>query len=155
MKYSALNSKRVTVPRFNEEAGFYASSRSSNTMKKIKSHNSKAEILLRKGLWEQGYRYRISNSKIIGKPDIVFTKRRLAIFIDGDFWHGYDWNNKKKKLKSNRKYWIPKIERNIQRDAEVTKLLKMQGWQIIRFWEHEVLKEAENCIKKIKEIINF
>ncbi len=120
-------------------------------MKKIRSTNSKAEVLLRKKLWKEGYRYRLSNHKIIGKPDIVFTKRRLAIFVDGDFWHGFDWSNKKKKLKANAKYWIPKIERNIQRDLEVTTFLKQQGWSVIRFWEHEILNGVEHCMVKIKE----
>lgn len=149
-----LNGNRIKVPRFKEDAGFYTSSRSSNTMKKIKSKNSKAEILLRQGLWNQGFRYRISNSKILGKPDIVFLKRKLAIFIDGDFWHGFEWEKKKKNLKSNRKYWIPKIERNIQRDIEVTDLLQNQGWQVFRFWEHQVLTETGKCILKIKRFIS-
>ncbi len=149
MKDKILNKKRITVPRFDEEAGFYASSRSSNTMKKIKSQNSKAEILLRKSLWEQGYRYRVANKKITGKPDIVFTTKKIAVFIDGDFWHGYEWQKKKKRIKSNAKYWIPKIERNIQRDIEVTNSLKNQGWIVLRFWEHEVLKDLENCMQRL------
>ena len=154
MKSRFLNGNRVKVPRFNEEAGFYVTSRSTNTMKKIKSQNSKAEILLRRSLWKQGFRYRILNSKIAGKPDIVFLKNKLAIFIDGDFWHGFEWEKKKKNLKSNLKYWIPKIERNIQRDIEVNNLLENQGWQVLRFWEHQVLNETENCIIKIKAFIS-
>jgi DNA mismatch endonuclease, patch repair protein len=122
-------------------------------MKKIKSCNSKAETLLRKRLWEQGYRYRISNIAIKGKPDIVFKKKKLAIFVDGDFWHGYDWSNRKMKLKSNLKYWIPKIERNMQRDLEVTSFLKLQGWKVIRFWEHEVLKGVDHCVIRITKTL--
>lgn len=143
------------MPRFNEESGFYATSRSSKTMKKIKSNNSKAEVLLRKKLWEYGYRYRISNYCIKGKPDIVFTKRKLAIFIDGDFWHGYNWSNKKMKLKSNVNYWIPKIERNIQRDLEVNAFLKLQGWKVIRFWEHDVLDGVDLCVVKIMRVLEI
>jgi DNA mismatch endonuclease (patch repair protein) len=154
LKLRLLDGKRIKVPRFNEDAGFYASSRSSNTMKKIKSQNSQAEILLRRSLWKQGFRYRISNSRILGKPDIVFVKNKLAIFIDGDFWHGFEWEKKKKNLKSNRKYWIPKIERNIQRDNEVNDLLKSQGWMVIRFWEHKVLSETDECILTIKRFLS-
>lgn len=153
LKSKLLSNNRVKVPRFNEEAGFYATNRSSNVMKKIKSQNSKAEILLRQSLWNQGFRYRTSNSKIVGKPDIVFLKRKIAIFIDGDFWHGFEWGKKKKTLKSNRKYWIPKIERNIQRDSEVNTLLENQGWRVLRFWEHQVLNDLDSCLLEIKKYV--
>lgn len=151
MKFKILNDNKVKVPRFNEEAGFYATSKSSKVMRNIKSQNSKAEILIRRNLWKLGFRYKIDNKKIIGKPDIVFSKKKIAIFIDGDFWHGYNWAIKKKDLKSNRKYWIPKIERNIQRDREVNTLLESEGWQVLRFWEHDVLNDPISCIKIIKK----
>jgi DNA mismatch endonuclease, patch repair protein len=146
VKFKILGESKIKVPRFSEESGFYSTTRSSNLMRKIKSKDSKAEILIRSSLWKRGLRYKTDNSKIIGKPDIVFTKKKLAIFIDGDFWHGFDWEVKKKDFKSNQKYWIPKIERNIQRDHEVNVLLKSQNWQVLRFWEHEILNDPTVCI---------
>jgi DNA mismatch endonuclease, patch repair protein len=150
VKYKILNKNKVKVPRFSEEAGFYASSRSSAVMRNIKSQNSKAEMILRRNLWKLGYRYKIKNKKIVGSPDIVFSKKKIAIFIDGDFWHGYKWEIKKKGLKSNQQYWIPKIERNMQRDIEVNEMLESEGWQVLRFWEHDVLLDPLSCIEIIK-----
>jgi DNA mismatch endonuclease, patch repair protein len=152
-KYKILNDNKVKVPRFNEEAGFYTTSKSSKVMRKIKSQNSQAEILIRRNLWKLGFRYKINNKKINGKPDIVFAKKRIAIFIDGDFWHGYNWAIKKKGLKSNRKYWIPKIERNIQRDKEVNTLLESEGWKVLRFWEHDIHLDPIFCVEIITKHI--
>jgi len=123
-------------------------------MGKIKSKNTKPEIILRKKLWSLGYRYRIDWRKLTGKPDIVFNKFMLVIFIDGEFWHGYNWEEKKKKIKSNRGFWIPKIERNIQRDTEVISELTRLGYTVLRFWEHEIRKDLDNCVKTILHKIN-
>ena len=123
-------------------------------MSKIKSRNTKPEILLRKTLWSQRIRYRINNSKIIGKPDIVLSKYKIAVFVDGEFWHGFKWAEKKRKIKANREYWIIKIEKNIKRDKLNTQKLKDNGWIVLRFWEHEIFSDLNNCVNKIKLLLN-
>ena len=90
-----------------------------------------------------------NNKTIFGKPDIAFTARKIAVFCDGDFWHGYDWENAQNEIKSNQDFWIPKIERNMQRDCDVTARLQEQGWTVLRFWGHEILKEKDYCISVI------
>ena len=155
--YKTADEYVIKVPRFNEEAGFYATAKSSAVMSRIRAKNTKAEVMLRKALWHYGYRYRLYSKKLIGRPDIIFAKYKIAVFVDGDFWHGYDWEHKKKKLATNKAYWIPKIERNMQRDMEVTQTLLRQGWTVIRFWEHEIKKSLEGCagevIVKLKNIL--
>ncbi len=140
--------KTIKIPRFNEANGFYASEKSSKLMRKIRSNN-KSELVLRKALWNLGYRYRVNYNKLPGKPDIAFLGKKTAIFIDGDFWHGYNWQAQKNKLKSNRNYWIPKIERNIQRDMENTQKLIDHDYTVLRFWEHEVKEDLNHCVKII------
>ena len=143
----------IKVPRFNEASGFYTTKERSALMSKIKGKNTKPEIKLRKTLWHAGIRYRKNVKKIPGTPDIVIRKYKLLIFIDGEFWHGYDWQNKREKIKSNRDFWIPKIERNMQRDRQNTDILKKQGWTVFRFWEQQIKKEFGACINKILEYI--
>jgi DNA mismatch endonuclease (patch repair protein) len=147
--YNLIEEGVIKVPRFEEDEGFYATVRSSATMSKIRSKNTKAEVLLRKALWKNGCRYRLHAKGLAGKPDIIFRKRKVVVFIDGDFWHGYNWEEKKKKLVSNKAYWIPKIERNMQRDAEVNLKLLNSGWSVMRFWEHEIEQNLNSCINKI------
>lgn len=137
---------RIKVPRFNEESGFYTTPQRSKIMSKIRGKDTKPELAFRKALWAAGYRYRIDYKKLIGKPDIVLKKYKTAIFIDGEFWHGFQWEERKKKIKSNREFWIPKIERNIQRDAEVNEKLKELGYSVFRFWQKEVDKNLEGCL---------
>jgi len=115
---------RIKVPQFNEEAGFYTTKARSKQMFKIRGKDTKPEIQFRKALWAKGSRYRVNYKKLIGKPDIVLNKYKTVIFIDGVFWHGYNWEEKKDNIKSNRGFWIPKIERNMQRDQEVNEALK-------------------------------
>jgi DNA mismatch endonuclease (patch repair protein) len=145
---------QIKVPRFNEENGFYTTKVRSDLMSKIKSQNTKPEQLLGKALWNMGYRYRKNVKNLPGKPDIVFIRFQLAIFIDGEFWHGYNWTNKKEKIKANRDFWIPKIERNMQRDAENNHSLVEKGFQVIRFWDNEILKNLDNCVSLVIENIN-
>lgn len=92
---------------------------------------------------------------LIGKPDIVITKYRIVVFCDSDFWHGYDWDNRKSRIKSNQEYWIPKIERNMKRDKEVTAVLVEQGWIVLRFWEHSIRKNLESCLDDIEEAVSI
>jgi DNA mismatch endonuclease (patch repair protein) len=122
-------------------------------MSHIRSKNTSIEILLRKALWHEGIRYRISYGKLPGKPDIAITKYKIAIFCDGELWHGKDWENKKQRIKTNKDYWIQKIERNISRDIDNEKKLENMGWIVIRFWGKEIKKNLMDCINEIKETI--
>ena len=123
-------------------------------MRAIRSKDTTIELALRKALWQRGIRYRKNYKGLIGKPDIVITKYRIAVFCDSDFWHGYDWENRKSRIKSNQNYWIPKIERNMKRDREVTEALVEQGWIVLRFWEHTIRKELEECVNDIQEAVD-
>lgn len=107
----------------------------------------KAENMLALALWHKGIRYRRNYKKLPGSPDIAITKYHIAIFIDGEFWHGYDWKNKKKKLKRNRGYWIQKIEENMRRDKKNDAQLEKMGWKVLHFWEKDVLKNLTYCVE--------
>ena len=137
------------MPRFTDEQGFRTSAERSKLMGKIRSKETEAEILFRKKLWHAGFRYRINVKKLPGTPDIVINKLKIIIFIDGEFWHGYDWEVKREKIKSNRDFWIPKIERNMQRDRENEVLLKKLGYHVFRFWANDVKKDANLCLSEI------
>ncbi len=119
-------------------------------MQAVKSKGSKIEVVLGKALWKKGYRYRKNSKTIFGKPDIVFSKYKVVIFCDSEFWHGKDWNTKKYEIKSNRDFWYKKIERNIERDKEVNNQLKEEGWEVLRFWGNDILKHTDECVKKIE-----
>jgi len=140
---------KTPVPRFNNLSGFETTPERSELMKKIRSNNTKAEVLLRKSLWVLGIRYRKNYKKLPGYPDIVITKNKLVVFIDGEFWHGHNWDIKKGKIKTNQAFWIPKIERNMERDVENNEILKRLGFKVMRFWEHEIKKDLQGCINKI------
>ena len=104
-------------------------------MKNIRSHDTKIEVILRRALWNKGYRYRKNYKQLPGKPDIVLTKYRIAIFCDGEFFHGKDWEVLKPRLEksNNSEFWISKISRNRERDDEINKRLLFEGWTVIRF----------------------
>jgi DNA mismatch endonuclease, patch repair protein len=144
----------IQVPRFSEANGFYTTRERSELMSRIKAQNTKPEIKLRKVLWALGLRYRKNVKSLPGKPDIVLRKYKLVIFIDGEFWHGFKWKEKKEKIKSNRGFWIPKIERNMQRDREVNDQLKELGFTVIRFWEQQVKKDLNWCINLVLEKVS-
>ena len=122
-------------------------------MQAIKCKGSQIELLLTKELWSRGLRYRKNVKNIIGKPDIAFIGKKIAVFCDSEFWHGYDWENKQKEIKSNREFWIPKIEKNILRDEEVTQILKSEGWTVIRFWGHEIKKNVKYCADVVEKAV--
>lgn len=135
--------------------GFETTSERSGLMRKIKSKGTGPEKALRKLLWNAGVRYRKNVKKLPGSPDLVIQKHKLAIFIDGEFWHGHKWNEKKQRIKSNKEYWIPKIEKNIARDYETNQKLEYMGYKVIRFWQHEIEQNpAMCCLRVIKEIEN-
>jgi DNA mismatch endonuclease, patch repair protein len=121
-------------------------------MSRIKSKKTKTEILLSKRLWAEGIRYRLNYKKLPGSPDIAITKNKIAIFVDGEFWHGKDWETKKARIRSNSEYWIEKIEENILRDKRNNHKLIELGWMPIHFWEKDILRNLDDCIKLIIEI---
>ena len=125
----------------------------SKLMRRIKSSGTKPEIIFKKRLWGKGFRFSRKASKLPGRPDIVLTKYKTIIFVDGELWHGYNWGAKKKKIKANRSYWIPKIEKNILRDKKNNRLLKRAGWRVFRFWQHEIEKDFLKCFTKIQKAI--
>ncbi len=139
----------IKVPRFEEANGFYTTKAKSAMMAKIRSKETGPEKQLRKILWGLGIRYRKNVKKLPGTPDIVITKYKLAIFVDGEFWHGYNWEEKRTKIKSNRGFWIPKIERNMQRDRFNNQTLKEQGWKVIRFWDSQIKDQPGKCVAQI------
>lgn len=125
----------------------------SKRMSKVKLKKGDAETLLAKKLWHCGFRYRLNYKKLPGSPDISILKYNIAVFVDGEFWHGYDWDVRKPKLKRNREYWIEKIEENMARDVRVDKELSYLGWTPIHFWSKEVMKDTDSCVEEIKDMV--
>lgn len=125
------------------------------SMKNIHSKDSQIELCLRKALWKEGLRYRKNYAALPGKPDIVLTKYRIAIFCDSEFWHGKDWDKLKVRIErgNNPAYWLKKIENNRNRDEVVNKKLEYLGWKVIRFWGKDILKSTDECVKTIREAI--
>ena len=124
-------------------------------MQHIRSKDTTIEVLLRKSLWKKGYRYRKNYDKLPGKPDIAITKYKIAIFCDGEFFHGKDWEVLKPRLErgNNSEYWIKKISRNMERDDEINKRLLFEGWTVIRFWGNDIKKNIDECVRVVEEII--
>ena len=122
-------------------------------MQHIRNKDSEIEIILRKELWRRGFRYRKNVRSITGCPDIVFKGMKIAVFCDSEFWHGYDWVNRRSDIKSNRDFWINKIERNIMRDKEVNRILESDGWIVLRFWGKEIKKNLSECADIIEKSV--
>ena len=123
-------------------------------MQAVKNKDSQIELLLRQELWSRGLRYIKNVNRIYGKPDIVFIGKKVAVFCDSEFWHGYNWEERKKDFKSHQEFWIPKIERNMERDAEVTAQLESEGWTVIRFWGNEIKKNTAQCADIIEKAVH-
>ena len=122
-------------------------------MQAIKNKDSEIEILLRRELWRRGLHYRKNVKKVYGHPDIAIIGKKVAVFCDSEFWHGFDWENRRNDIKSRREFWIPKIERNIQRDLEVTDFLQKEGWVVLRFWGKEIKKNCSQCADTIEMVL--
>lgn len=120
-------------------------------MKQVKCKGSKIEVMLMKELWSRGLRYRKNVNGICGKPDIVFIGKKVTVFCDSEFWHGYNWEERKHDFKSHQEFWIPKIERNIARDKEVTEQLQAEGWTVLRFWGNDIKKNLKECADIIEK----
>lgn len=114
-------------------------------MRAVKNKGSKIERLLMKELWSRGLRYRKNVTHVCGKPDIAFIGKKVAVFCDSEFWHGYNWEERKHDFKSNQEFWIGKIERNMERDKIVNMTLKQEGWTVIRFWGKEIINNLAEC----------
>lgn len=129
------------------------SGQKNKNMQAVKNKDSKIELMLRHELWTRGVRYRKNVTRIFGKPDIAFIGKKVAVFCDSEFWHGYDWDKQKDKIKTNREFWVHKIERNIERDKEVTKTLEADGWIVLRFWGNEISKNVGACADVIVNVL--
>ena len=129
----------------------FSKEKRSEIMSKIRSKNTQPEVLLRKELWKKGYRYRI-HFKLPGKPDIVFIRKRIVIFIDGCFWHRCP--RCYKAPKSNTSYWEAKISKNIERDKLINATLTKKGWHVIRIWEHQIKETLEDVVNFMIDEIN-
>lgn len=124
-------------------------------MANVSLKGGRSEQALAKALWSHGVRYRKNYKKVPGSPDIAITKYKVAVFVDGEFWHGENWDERKKKLKSNREYWIEKIEENIARDKRNDALLIDMGWIPVHFWEKEIKKDVQKCVDKVIDAVQI
>lgn len=125
-------------------------------MSAVKSKNTMPELALRHALWGRGLRYRVNVRNLPGKPDIVFTKARVVVFIDGDFWHGHNWairgiSSLDKELERYSQFWKDKILGNVNRDKETTEQLEEEGWAVIRIWESEIKTDVTKCADRIEK----
>ena len=121
-------------------------------MQNIRSKDTKAEVLLRKALWKQGVRYRKNYRLLPGKPDIAITKYRIAVFIDGDFWHARGHEaNPGEQIQTNMSFWSKKMKRNVERDQEVNQALLELGWLVLRYWDSDIKKDCGACVEDIMQ----
>jgi DNA mismatch endonuclease, patch repair protein len=143
----------VPVPRFKNYRP--ASDATSDIKRKNRATNTKAEVALRRAVWRRGGRYRLHRRDLPGKPDLIFAAARVAVFVDGDFWHGRNWPLRRAKLAGgvNSSYWIPKIEANMARDARQREALEEAGWCVLRFWETDVLREPERIAALVMDAV--
>ncbi len=127
-------------------------------MSSIPSKGTKPEIMLRKALWRENLRYRVNYKKLPGKPDIVFTKYKVVVFCDGDFWHGHNWavrgmKSLDEELEGYSEYWRKKILRNVARDQENEYELRALGWTVLRIWESDIKRDLSGCVQTVKEAL--
>ncbi len=124
-------------------------------MSAVRSKDNKAEVILRRELWKCGYRYRLYDSNLPGKPDLVFKSLRLVVFVDGDFWHGRSLiegglRSFRRLIRTPRwEWWLTKISRNVERDRRASRELKALGWNVIRFWESSVLADSTKAAGRV------
>lgn len=128
-------------------ADIFTPQKRSWVMSRIRSKNTSIDLAMKQLLSDAGARF-VMYPKMDGNPDFAIPSRRVAIFCDGDFWHGYNYRNGKK---PTRGYWRNKIEGNMSRDRRVSQRLRYHGWSVLRFWEHDLKKRSELCARKIKK----
>lgn len=126
----------------------------SKNMSAIRGKGSKIERRLAQALWEKGVRYRKNDKTVFGTPDLSFKGKKVAVFVDSEFWHGKDWLTEKDRVKTNSEFWQQKIETNIRRDILVNLTLQEQGWTVLRFWGKEVEKELDRCVTEILQALS-
>lgn len=126
----------------------------SRNMRAVRSSGSAIEKLLREGLEERGLKFVVNASSIYGKPDIAFPDLKIAVFCDSEFWHGFGWPESAEKIKSNREFWTTKIGRNVERDREVNRRLKNDGWKVLRFWGKKITKNAKSCVRIVEKTVS-
>ncbi len=129
-------------------------------MRRVRGRDTGPELDLRRALWADGYRYRVHATRLPGKPDIIFPRERVAVFIDGDFWHGNQWrlrglSSLEEQFKGSRaaEYWIPKIRRNMVRDIDATARLEYDGWKVVRVWESDIRRDLAACAQQVEECV--
>jgi DNA mismatch endonuclease, patch repair protein len=130
----------------------------SRMMAAVRNKDSKAELALRRALHARGLRYRLHAPDVFGHPDLVIRSRRLAVFVDGDMWHGNEQRRRRLSsmadlLPTRTEWWVAKIERNIARDQEVNTRLKAEGWTVVRLWESEVLQDPQKASQRVLEAL--
>ncbi len=130
-------------------------------MSKVRNRDSRAELALRRALHAAGLRYRLHAPDVLGRPDLVIRSRRLAVFVDGDLWHGNPDEVRRRNRSSlaelfptRTEWWVAKIERTMERDREVTATLRQQGWTVLRLWEHDVLRDPDGCARRVLEALD-
>lgn len=144
---------RTRVPRFEQ---FKPSSpAASQAMRGNRSRDTQPEMLLRRAVWKLGLRYRVNVPSLPGKPDLVFLREKVAVFCDGDFWHGRDWEERKARLERGRNasYWTAKIQRNIERDQAQAAMLKELGWTVLRLWETDIRKDPDAAAREVRRAV--
>ena len=114
-------------------------------MSRVRSKNTKIDIKMKKILASLNCNYKMY-PKMYGNPDFIIDKKKISIFCDGDFWHGYGYETRKKPVK---KFWRDKIESNMRRDRKVSSFLRRNGWSVLRFWEHDIDNRPDACKRKI------
>lgn len=130
----------------------------SRIMAAVRGRDTVAEMALRRRLWHNGYRYRV-HSPLPGHPDILFSRQKLAVFVDGDFWHGNSWRVRglpslEHQFPSRTNWWVAKISQNLARDERVTESLRQQGWEVLRFWESDVLSDPNRVARVVAEVVS-
>ena len=125
-------------------------------MSRIRSKDTRAERLLRQALWGRRIHYRKNYGALPGKPDIVLTKYKIAIFVDGDFWHARGHKeNPGEQVRTNRDFWQKKLKQNVERDKAVDEALIEKGWLVLRFWESDIKKDLPGCVQQVLSYIPF
>jgi DNA mismatch endonuclease (patch repair protein) len=142
------------APRFDKLRP--ASSKASRAKRRNKARGTEAELALRRQLWAMGLRYRLHAADLPGKPDIVFRHQRLAVFVDGDFWHGRNWEERRRRLAEghNAGYWLAKIGYNRERDRRNKEQLEAAGWRVIRLWETDVKRASQEAAAIVRAALS-
>jgi DNA mismatch endonuclease (patch repair protein) len=123
-------------------------------MSRVKAKGTGIEKIMGSALWSSGLRgYRRNLKGVLGTPDFCWKRRKIAVFCDSSFWHGFNWPDEKKKIKVREKFWFKKILDNMRRDKAITKRLKQDGWKVLRFWDFDIKKDTSTCVKEIARVL--